>query len=222
MKKFRGQLKISFSYWEGFGGKIDSAGVSVQLPTNVIYLFALALCLSQTAKADSCLCNFYSPERMFFGADVLFFGKAEKVVIVKEATVSLVLKEPGTLKLLEKGKWKKGVEENINITFSVSEAFKGVNKKTIEIGTPKGGCEVPFKQGENYLVFANKRNSLLEDWEAKLPKETWTPEIYLKTEADKFNEKFASFKTTACLMMISDIDPIREFVKNVLPKQSKQ
>jgi hypothetical protein len=76
--------------------------------------------------------------------------------------------------------------------------------------------------GESYLVYAHKRRSALSDDEVKLPKESWTQEILLKAEADKYNENLPSLSTSVCsrtehLRWVKDeVDKVRELARNGL------
>jgi hypothetical protein len=43
-----------------------------------------------------------------------------------------------------------------SVTLRVSEMWKGKQRETVEVSTPRGGiaCGYPFKEGQEYLVYA--------------------------------------------------------------------
>ncbi len=188
----------------------------------VICILSFVLGLSQTARA--CMCSFSSAEVALAGADVVFVGKVVKITRAKEASVGLVMKESGTLELLKNPRWEKSVDKVQRVILEVTESFKGVSAKTVEVITDVynggGSCGVNFKEGESYLVYAYKRHPLLSETEAKFPKESWTQEIQLKSEADRFNEKLPLLATNICtrterLRLVKDeVDKIRTLSKN--------
>lgn len=50
----------------------------------------------------------------------------------------------------------------IAVRFNVSEAWKGVDEREIEVGTPRGGsaaCGFEFQEGNEYLVYTSERQS---------------------------------------------------------------
>jgi hypothetical protein len=77
-------------------------------------------------------------------------------------------------------------------------------------------------------VYAHKRQLSLSDDEAKLPKESWTQEIRLKAEVDKFNEKLPSLSTSICsrtehMRWVKDeVDKVRQLAKNGLPNDGRE
>ncbi|HYY94847.1 MAG TPA: hypothetical protein VE713_10040 [Pyrinomonadaceae bacterium] len=141
-------------------------------------------------------------EGAFVTADIVFVGKVIKITPAKEAMATLLMKESGTLELLKTPRWEKYVEKARRVTLEVSEPFKGVAGKTVELVTAVydggGTCGVPFKKGESYLVYAYKRPPSLSENEAKLSKESWSQEIRLKAEVDNFNERLPPFETNTC------------------------
>ena len=193
---------------------------------------ALSVVLGFSHAARACMCGISSVEGAFAGADIVFVGKVIKITPVKEASVGLLMKESGTLELLKTPRWEKSVYKARSVTLEVSEAFKGVTTKTIEVLTSvyDGGatCGVNFRLGESYLVYAHKRQPSLSDDEAKVPKESWTQEIRLKAEADKFNVKLPSLSTSICsrtehLRWVKDeVDKIRQITKNGLPNIERE
>jgi hypothetical protein len=178
------------------------------------------------------MCGITSVEGAFAGADVVFVGKVIKITSVKEASVGLLMKESGTLELLKTPRWEKSVYKARSVTLEVVEAFKGMTTKTVDVLTSlyDGGatCGVNFRLGESYLVYADKRQPSLSDAEAKLPKESWTQEIRLKAEADKFNKKLPSLSTSICsrtehLRWVKDeVDKVRLIAKDGLPNIERE
>jgi hypothetical protein len=197
-----------------------------------ICILGFVLCLSQTVRA--CSCRSVTVERAVAGYDVVFVGKVIKITSVKEASVGWVIKESGTLERLKNPRWKKSVDKVRQVTLEVSEAFKGVTGKTIELFTDVynggGTCGVRFRIGESYLVYANKRRPLLSEDEAKLPKESWTKEIRLKAEADKFNQHLPALGTNICMRtqpfrfqwVKEEVEEIRRILKNELPSETEK
>lgn len=183
----------------------------------------LAFVVGFTQTVQACLCGISSVESAFAGSEVVFVGKVVKITPVKEATIGLLMKESGTLELLKTPRWEKSVYKARSVTFEVVEAFKGVTTQTIDVLTSvyDGGatCGVNFRLGESYLVYAHKRQPLLSDDEAKLPKKSWTEEIRLKAEAYKFNKKLPPLSTGICsrsehLRWVRDeVDKVRQLAR---------
>lgn len=148
------------------------------------------------------------------------------------ASVGLLLKESGTLELLETPRWEKSFEEMQSVTLEVTESFKGATEKTFTliswVYNGGGSCGVPFKVGESYLVFANKTQSLLSKEDADKPKESWTLEMRLNAEADEFNRNLPSYQTNICMrtdrlrFMDEELKEIRNFLKNGVWKEEKR
>jgi hypothetical protein len=197
------------------------------LKKSLVAICALTFVLGLTQTAFACMCGNSSVEGAFAGSDVVFVGKVVKITPVKEASVGLLMKESGTLESLKTPRWEKSVYKARSVTLEISEAFKGVTAKTIDVLTSvyDGGatCGVNFKLGESYLVYADKRRPELSAEQAKLSKESWTQEIRLKAEADKFNEKLPSLSTSICSRtehlrwMKDEVDKVRQIAKNSLP-----
>jgi hypothetical protein len=189
-----------------------------------ICALSFVLGLSQTAHACECSLDSNSVEDVFAGADVVFVGKVIKVTSVKKASVALVMYPNNQV-------WKKFAREMQSVTLEVAEAFKGVSGETIEVTTDvysPGSCGVQFKEGESYLVYAHKRQPLLSDDEAKLPQETWTQEIRLKAEADKFNGSLLWLSTNICWrterlhLREEEVGKIRQIIKSKPPLKEEQ
>lgn len=194
---------------------------------SLVAIFVLSIVLGFTQTAHACVCGISSVEGAFAGSDVVFVGKVIKITPVKEASVGLLVKESGTLEFLKTPRWEKSVYKARSVTLEVVEAFKGVTTQTIDVLTSvyDGGatCGVNFRLGESYLVYADKRRSELSDDEAKLPQASWTKEIRLKAEAERFNQKLPSLSTGICSRtehlrwMKDEVDKVRKITKDGLP-----
>jgi hypothetical protein len=202
------------------------------LKNSLVAICALTIVLGFTQTAHACMCGISSVEGAFAGSEVVFVGKVIKITPVKEASVGLLMKEAGTLEPLKTPRWEKSVYKARSVTLEVVEAFKGVATKTIDVLTSvyDGGatCGVNFRVGESYLVYAHKRRLSLSDDEAKSPKESWTQEIRLKAEADRFNEKLPPLSTGICsrtehLRWVKDeINKVREIAKEGIPNVERE
>jgi hypothetical protein len=178
-------------------------------------VLGFVLCLLQTALG--CECDPVSVRDTFAEAGAVFVGKVIKIVPVREANVGMTYKTG-----MKNLPWEKFLDEAQGVTLEVSEAFKGVTGDTVEVTSVyagPGSCGVEFKEGESYLVYANKRHPFLAEDAAKLPERSWTQEMRVKAEADKVNEKLPSLATGICLRTSElmsrekDIDEIRRIIK---------
>ncbi len=179
--------------------------------------------LSQAAAA--CLCKVMTAESAFYGANVVFVGKVIRVKTAKEASVSLIVKRSGAAEMLKTPVWEKSLGSVRIATLEVSDAFKGVTDKTIEVSTSVydggGTCGVNFKVGETYLVYAYNRMPELTADQAKLPRATRTKEIQFKAAADKFNEHLPLLETGICSRTRQtrwaqeDLDTIHSILKTI-------
>jgi hypothetical protein len=185
-----------------------------------VFILCLLSFLSQTAYA--CSCSFGSLRDTFFSSDAVFAGKVIKIETVEEASVGLILKESGKLKPLKNPRFEKSVRKLQSVTFEVIESFKGTKDNSFVLTTAVynggGSCGVPFKVGENYLVFAYKSRPMLSKEEAEQPKESWTLEMRLKAEADELNKQLPPYGTNICVrtdnlrFMKKEIEEIRNFL----------
>lgn len=193
-----------------------------------ICIIVILFCFSQSAIA----CSVPYTGSAFASADAVFVGKVTNVVTSQAATVDVVSYKSG--KLLNKSDWywEKSVYKVLSASIEVSEMFKGISTKTIEVYTPvfddyRKDYTVPYKEGESFLVYAYKRRTLLSYFEHSFSH--WQkPEVI--TEADKFNEQLPLFATTICGGTFhikhssygeSEIKKVRSFAKNGLPKLPK-
>lgn len=62
---------------------------------------ALGFVVAFPILACACMCGVSDAEGAFLGAKVVFVGKVTKIVRTKEASVGLLMKESGTLKLFK-------------------------------------------------------------------------------------------------------------------------
>lgn len=143
------------------------------------------------------------------GASVVFVGRVTKIVRARVAGASYTVLE-------EKPKWQKKFDDVDLVTFSVSEAFKGVSGATIDIATSADGAAgyrleggTWLKEGQTYLVYAYRR------WEAGTIPDDLTKKNYgavaadlraihkafpkeLATEINEFNSKLSPYDATIC------------------------
>ena len=119
--------------------------------------------------------------------------------------------------MAKKPKWEKDFGKVDLVTFSVSEAFKGVSSETIEVATSaEGDAGYTFeggtwlKEGQTYLVYAYKRESqdaIPDD----LTEENYDKEIAaelraihksfpkkLAAEINEFNSKISPYSAGVC------------------------
>jgi hypothetical protein len=56
------------------------------------------------------------------------------------------------------------IREPNKVSFRVSEVWKGPERETLEVATPRGGaaCGYPFKEGQEYLVYAYGKEDLFK------------------------------------------------------------
>ncbi len=194
----------------------------------IIYTFIILLCSSKSAIA----CSIPYMEMAYAEADDVFIGKINTVTTLQKASADLVQYKSG--RLLDKSDWywEKSLYNVLNATIEVSEMFKGIPSKTIEVYTPtfddyRREYTVPFKEGEIFLVYAHKNQSLYKSFEHILIGKQKNEVI---AEADKFNMHLPLFVTTTCArtMLIkhsgyaeNEINRLRSFAKNGLPKLPK-
>jgi hypothetical protein len=189
----------------------------------LITIAALSFVLAFPMLACACICGVSNVEGAFLSAKVVFVGKVTKIVLTKEASVGLLMKESGTLELLKDPRWETSTYGAQIVTLEISEAFKGATNQTINILTAVydhgATCGINFKMGENYLVYADDRRTELSAEQTKLPKDQWTKEIQLKAAADKFNERLPALATGICARTErmrwakDDVEVIRRILK---------
>jgi hypothetical protein len=198
----------------------------------LIAIGALGFLLILPTVACACLCGATDVEGAFLVSKVVFVGRVTKIVLTKNASVGLLVKESGTLEALKVPRWERSVHRAQVVTLEISEVFKGTTNQTIDILTAVyddgATCGVNFKVGEQYLVYAqDRRPELLAD-QAKLPKDQSTKEIQLKAAADKFNERLPALETSICARTErmrwakEDVDVIRRILKGeTIPKEQR-
>ena len=154
----------------------------------------------------------------------MFIGKVSKITVVKRASVGYLLSYGSKRNLRDDERWKKSVDKIQKVTLDVIEPFKGATQKTFVLSTSLynggGSCGVPFRVGESYIVFTNQTEPLLSENENAQPKENWTLEMRLKSEADKFNKQLPLYGTSICsstdrsAFLKDKIVEIRNFLKD--------
>lgn len=190
---------------------------------SLLLLCSLPIILTFTQTARACFCGYRTVEVAFEGAPVVFVGKVIKISAAKQASVGFVVKESGTLEVSKAPRVEMSVRKMRIVTLEVTEAFKGVTSKTIEILSDVynggGNCGVNFKRGKSYIVFAHPRQPLEPDEELQTDQATRADEIRAQVEANKFNEKLPSLTTNICTLtsplpfMTPEIDKIRRLAK---------
>lgn len=188
-----------------------------------IYILVILLCISKSAIA--CSANYM--ESAFYNADAVFIGKVTQVVTLQKASAELIQYQSG--KLLDKSDWywEKSLYNILNATIEVSETFKGIPSKTIEVYTPVSGnygreYTVPFKEGEDFLVYAHNTKPLTLEYVT-----VGKQKMEVVVEVNKFNEKLPLLIATNCDQAFhikhsgyaeNEIKRLRSFAKNGLPK----
>jgi hypothetical protein len=203
---------------------------------SAIPIFALGLFLALPHTARACFCGNATVQTAFAGAEAVFIGKVVKIRTLKEASVGLSLKESGTLEVSKSGRWEKSVDKVQSVTLEVLEIFKGEKSETIELITSEynggGSCGVRFRRGEDFLVYAYKRKTVVASWQEPSAfdatvKENWTTVMQLSSEADKFNQRLPLLTTSICVRTERlrwaqpDIVELRLMVKDDVQKDKK-
>jgi Tissue inhibitor of metalloproteinase len=93
--------------------------------------------------AYACSCAPSSIQRVLSSSEAVFSGEVVKV---------------------EEGPPLPDVGSSIRVTLRASEVWKGPQRETLEVSTPRQGsaCGYPFKEGQEYLVFADEGKQGLE------------------------------------------------------------
>ncbi|MCA1625506.1 MAG: hypothetical protein LC768_12180 [Acidobacteria bacterium] len=129
-------------------------------------------------------------------ASVIFVGTVTKIVPAQTASASYPLYPPSSRK---KAGWQKTLWNVDGVTFSVSEAFKGVESETIDVATGADGFAgykfeggTWLKEGQTYLVYAYKREAASKE----IPKK-------LAEEINEFNSKVSPIESSVCTRTIN-------------------
>ena len=173
----------------------------------IFILFALLL-LPKAAFASCAVKPLVESEAK--SASVVFVGTVTKITPAQIASASYSI-------MAKKPKWEKDFGKVDLVTFSVSEAFKGVSSETIEVATSaEGDAGYTFeggtwlKEGQTYLVYAYKLESpdaIPDD----LTEEKYDKEIAaelraihksfpkkLAAEINEFNSKISPYSAGVC------------------------
>jgi hypothetical protein len=199
----------------------------------LVTLCTFAFFLFQSQNSHACFCSDFDAKISFLSAEVAFIGKVTEIRTSKKAKV--VYSMPAVSDILKSrgnGRWEKSIDKVSIVKLEVIEPLKGITEKTFVLFTERynggGNCGVLFKTGKNYLVFANKTQSLLSKDKSMQPKASWTLEMRLEAEADKFNEQLPSYETDICAgtdrlsFMKEKLLEIRNFLKEGVWKEKKQ
>ena len=173
-----------------------------------IFILTTLLWLPNSASA-SCAVK-PSVEIEAKGASVVFVGTVTKITFAQIASASYSIMD-------KKPKWERDDDKVDLVTFSVSEAFKGVSGETIEIATSADG-DVGYKfeggtwlkVGQTYLIYAYKRE-LPDAIPDDLTEENYDKEIAaelraihksfpkkLAAEINEFNSKISPYSAGVC------------------------
>lgn len=159
------------------------------------------------------------------GASVIFVGTVTKITSAKTASASYSI-------MAKKPKWERYDERVDVVTFSVSEAFKGVANETIDIATGADGFAgykfeggTWLKAGQTYLVYVYKR--LPADTVPNLNEEDYDKGIAaelrainkafpkkLAAEINEFNSKISPYESNVC-MRTTNISNATEELKQI-------
>jgi Tissue inhibitor of metalloproteinase len=111
----------------------------------IVSIFALALffCLGGDIFACSCVAQ-GPPCQAYWQADAVFVGQVEAKEIKEE-----ILKTPT-------GEEIRRTDAEVRVTFTITEAFRGVTRKEVDIFTTTGGgsCGYNFEMDGVYIVYA--------------------------------------------------------------------
>lgn len=172
-----------------------------------LILIVMSLLLPKTAFA-SCAAK-PSVEDEAKGASIIFIGTVTKITPAEIASASYSI-------LAKKPTWQMEMKKVDLVTFSVSEAFKGVSSDKIEIATDANGFAgysfeggTWLRTGQTYLVYAYKRlpaGTIPDD----LTEENYGPvtaelrAIYkafpkqLAAQINEFNSKISPYAASVC------------------------
>jgi hypothetical protein len=173
----------------------------------ILFIFALAL-FPKNAFA-SCMKK-QTVEKEAKSSSLIFIGTATKIT---PAQIAFAVFPFSGGKII----WEKRFSDVDVVTFSVSEAFKGVSGETIEIATSADG-DAGYKfeggtwlhEGQTYLVYASKRDSAgtipaditAEDMPKDIAKEFIraykSMPKKMVNEIDEFNNKVSPYNANVC------------------------
>jgi hypothetical protein len=150
-------------------------------------------------------------------ANVIFVGTVTKTVPAQTASASYPLYPPNSRK---KAEWEKTLWNVDVVTFSVSEAFKGVDSETIDVATGADGFAgykfeggTWLKEGQTYLVYAYKREPLSSK---EIPKK-------LVEEINEFNSKVSPITSSVCTRTVNTNFASEELeqIRKMFPKAKR-
>lgn len=134
---------------------------------SILLFLSSVLVILSAVEAAACTCagrrnvENFQPCGIFWSADVVFIGTAEKVSIVQLGTD-------------EKNRYSKMV-----VRFSIEKPIRGVEGQTVEVETNSNGgtCGYPFVEGERYFAYLRRGK------DGKLSERLCGPTIPLKDAA---------------------------------------
>ncbi len=146
-------------------------------------------------------------------AGMIFVGTVTKIAPAQTASASYPLNR-------KKVVWEKTLWNVDVVTFSVSEAFKGVDSETIDVATGADGFAgykfeggTWLKEGQTYLVYAYKREPLTSE---EIPKK-------LVEEINEFNSKVSPITSNVCTRTINTKSASEELeqVRKIFPNAKR-
>ena len=199
--------------------------------TTACTLFFL-LVLIQDAQACLCSGSGNLSAKNSFSSDAVFVGKVIEIKKSEQIT-GFLDKDSETHKIPAFAKRGRFIISQIHVVkLEVIEPLKGDIEKTIQLTTNVydggGNCGVNFKAGESYLVFADKKQTIISKEENEQPKENWTEEMLFRSEAIQFNEQLPSLETHICKntgilkQKKEDLEEIHNFLKNGVWSRDKE
>ena len=168
----------------------------------------VALLLLPKAAFGSCMVK-ATVEDEAKRASLIFTGTVTKITPAQIASAGYLMNR-------KKIKWEKYFHKTDAVTFTVSEAFKGVSSETIEIATSADGDAgykfeggTWLKEGQTYLVYASKRQPAgtvdddltkenYGDVAAELRKIQESFPKDLAAEINEFNSKVSPYSAGVC------------------------
>lgn len=130
-------------------------------------------------------------------SSVIFVGTVTKIVSAQTASASYPIYPLNGRKLSE---WEKTLWNVDVVTFSVTEAFKGLESETIDIATGADGFAgykfeggTWLKEGQSYLVYGYKREPLTSK---EIPKK-------LIDEINEFNSNVSRIESNVCTRTVN-------------------
>jgi hypothetical protein len=117
-----------------------------------LLVLGLVALLPDCASACTCAAASAGPSQQ----EIVKRALSDSAAVFAGEVVSITKGEPG-------GAWRPAT---VTVSFQVSEVWKGPERETLEVSTPRDGasCGYPFEKGQEYLVYASgKEEPFKED-----------------------------------------------------------